>query len=88
MTGQVAFEPPAGQVFLRGGMTVGVRCALEGNADPAPLVAAEVPRLLRHRIADQLAEDPAHQAGGYAEIRGRGFHAGQHPALTLGVLDA
>ncbi len=87
VAGQVAPQPAAGDVFLRGGLAVGVRGALESHPDPPACLLVQHPGLLRHRVADQLAEDPAHKAGGHAEIRGHGLHACQHPALAVGVLD-
>ena len=43
--------------------------------------------LLGDRVADQLAEDPAHQAGRYAQICGHGFHACKHLPLAVSILD-
>ena len=87
VAGQVAVQPAAGQVLLRGGVAVGVRGALEGDPDAAAVLRGQVPGLLRDRVAEQLAEDPAHQAGRHAEVRGHGLYARQHRALAVGVLD-
>ena len=61
--------------------------ALERDPDLPAFVPVQVPGLLGHGIADQLAEDGAHQAGGHAEIGGHGDDPVEHPALAVGVLD-
>jgi hypothetical protein len=85
--GQLALQPAARQVLLGGGVAVGVRRALERDPGPPAAVSVQVPRLLGHRVADQLAEDRAHQAGGDPEVGGHRHDAVQHLPFPVGVLD-
>jgi hypothetical protein len=64
-----------------------VRRALKGHAQPTGCCPSQLPRLLGDRVANQLAEDPAHQDGRYAEICGHGFDACEHLPLAVIIPD-
>src|ERR1700761_4676774 len=67
-----------------------LRAAASPNEWAEPWKATRSPAAaapLGDRLADQLAEDPAHQAGRPAQIGGDVFAPGQHPPLAVGIDD-